>query len=394
MLSQRVAEGGLHMVDQVRLTKEQVQPWLATLFPDVNVGLSVMPLTADASTRRYFRAQWRHLQAEKTVSRVIMVGDPWPATETPDFLAVSQHLATHGVRVPAIDGVAAAAGWMCLQDFGDRALADVWRDAAPPERLLWGQRALDALVRIHTAATPSHHHSCPAFHLAFDVPKLLSELQHFRVHAIEGLWQRVLSDDEREAFAAACLPLCTHLEAQPRYFCHRDYHAWNIMAEDKMVGILDFQDARMGPQPYDVVSLLVDRRTPSLLGPDVSTALVRYYLDQFEAESGQRVDRAAFNELFELVAVQRCLKAIGTFAAMHVVYGRSQYLPYIEPTLNYVRPLVQRHAMLSTLAAFLYRYTPLDRSHQTASLSRHGSKWRLSHRGLKNQRAAITTLKT
>ena len=103
----------------------------------------------------------------------------------------------------------------------------------------------------------------------------------------------------------------------------------------------------------------MDRRTPSLLGPDVSTALVRYYLEQFEAESGQRVDRASFNDLFELVAVQRCLKAIGTFAAMHVVYGRSQYLPYIEPTLDYIRPLVQRHAVLSTLAAFLYRYTPL-----------------------------------
>jgi len=382
------------MADPDGLTKEQLQSWLATLFPDVKAGLSVVPLMADASTRRYFRAQWRHLEAEKTVSRVIMVGDPWPETETPDFVAVSQHLAASGVRVPTIDGVAAASGWICLQDFGDRTLADVWRDADLPERLVWGQRALDALVRMHTTATQYRHHSCPAFHLAFDVPKLLSELQHFRSHAIEGLWQRVLSDDEREAFEAACLPLCTHLEAQPRYFCHRDYHGWNIMAEDKTVGILDFQDARMGSQPYDVVSLLVDRRTPWLLGPDISTALVQYYLDRFEAESGQRVDRAAFDELFELVAVQRCLKAIGTFAAMHVAYGRSQYLPYIAPTLHYVRPLVQRHAMLSALAAFLYRYTPLDRSNQTASLSRHGSKWRLSHMGLKHQHPATTTFKT
>jgi aminoglycoside/choline kinase family phosphotransferase len=347
------------MADQVGLTRAQVQPWLATLFPDAQAGLSVLPLTADASTRRYFRVQWRLPEAEKVVSRIMMVCDPWPETTIPDFIAVAQHLAASGVRVPAIDGVVPAAGWMCLEDFGDRSLADAWRHADNPERWLWGQRALDALVRMHTTATQHHDASCPAFDLAFDVPKLLSELQHFRLHAIEGLWQHVLSADEREAFDAACLPLCRHLEAQPRYFCHRDYHAWNIMAQDKAIGVLDFQDARMGPQPYDVVSLLVDRRTPSLLGPDLSTAFVQYYLDRFEAESGQRVDRAAFDELFELVAVQRCIKAMGTFAAMYVAYGRSHYLPYIEPTLNYVRPLVQRHAMLAPLAALLARYTPL-----------------------------------
>ncbi len=346
------------MADQIGLTGEQVQPWLATLFPGVEAGLSVVPLTADASTRRYFRAQWRLSGADPGVSRVIMACDPWPETETPDFIAVARHLSASGVRVPAIDGVVPAAGWMCLEDFGDRALADAWRDADNPERLVWGQRALDALVRIHTAATQHHDAACPAFHFAFDVPKLLSELQHFRLHAIEGLWQHVLTEDEQQVFDAACLPLCSHLEAQPRYFCHRDYHGWNIMAQDKTVGILDFQDARMGPQPYDVVSLLVDRRTPLLLGRDVSTALVQYYLDRFEAESGQRVNRAAFDELFELVAVQRCIKAIGTFAALHMIYGRSQYLPYIEPTLHYIRPLVQRHAILASLKAVLDRYPP------------------------------------
>ncbi len=343
---------------QATLAVEQVQPWLATLFPDVETGLDVVPLAADASTRRYFRAQWRSQKAGQTVSRVIMVCDPWPLTETPDFIAVARHLVASGVRVPTIDGVVPAAGWMCLEDFGDRSLADAWRVADNPERLVWGQRALDALVRMHTTATQQLDATCPAFHLAFDVPKLLSELQHFRRHAVEGLWQHDLSEDECEAFDTACLPLCTYLEAQPRYFCHRDYHGWNIMAEDKTIGILDFQDARMGPQPYDVVSLLVDRRTPSLLGPDVSSALTQYYLDRFEAEAGQRVDRAAFDELFELIAVQRCIKAIGTFAAMHVAYGRSQYLPYLEPTLTHVRPLLQRHAILAPLQAWLNRYTP------------------------------------
>ncbi len=347
------------MREQATLTTEQVQPWLATLFPEARASLSLSPLAADASTRRYFRAQWTPSGTGRVGSRIIMVCDPWPETETPDFIAVARHLATSGVRVPTIDGVVPGSGWMCLEDFGDRALADAWQQTDSSERLAWGKRALDALVQMHTTATQHPDTACPAFHLAFDVPKLLSELQHFRLHAIEGLWQQTLSEDEREAFDAACLPLCTHLEAQPRYFCHRDYHGWNIMAQDKTVGILDFQDARMGPQPYDVASLLADRRTPSLLGSDGSAALVQYYLDRFEVESGQRVDRAAFDALFELVAVQRCIKAMGTFAAMHVVYGRSQYLPYIEPTFDYIRPLMPRHAMLASLDVLLRRYTPL-----------------------------------
>ena len=348
------------MAERVELTREQAQSWMAEWRLDIETGIILTPLMADASTRRYFRVQWQPPGTDKASSRVIMVCDPWPPGQTPDFVAVAQHLTACDVRAPAIEATAPELGWICLEDFGDRALADAWREADNAERLAWGQRALDVVVRMHTAATQRYDAACPAFQLAFDTPKLISELQHFRLHAIEGLWQHTLSADERQAFDSACLPLCAHLEAQPRYFCHRDYHGWNIMAMDKTVGILDFQDARMGPQPYDVASLLVDRRTPELLGPDLSAALIQYYLDRFEAESGQRVDRIAFNELFDLVAVQRCIKAVGTFAAMHVAHGRSQYLPYIEPTLRYIRPLLQRHALLAPLAARLSRYAPMS----------------------------------
>jgi aminoglycoside/choline kinase family phosphotransferase len=78
-----------------------------------------------------------------------------------------------------------------------------------------------------------------------------------------------------------------------------------------------------------------------------------------EAEAGRRVHRQAFAEVFMYVAVQRCLKAIGTFAYMHVVRGRSHYLPYIPPTLIYIQPLLRRVAMLQDLAALLRRYIPL-----------------------------------
>ena len=209
--------------------------------------------------------------------------EPWSEHDTPDFLTVARHLRASGVHVPYVYGIAPAQGLMCLEDFGDTTLAAAWQTATTATRLQWGRRAVDELVQMHTVGTQRRDPACPAFHLAFDVPKLLSELQFFRQHAIEGLWHQSLTAAERQAFDAACMPLCALLAAQPRYFCHRDYHGWNIMAHAGSVGVLDFQDARLGPQPYDLVSLLVDRGTPEVLGQEGLTALTTYYIQRMEA---------------------------------------------------------------------------------------------------------------
>ena len=335
-----------------------VQPLLRQLFPTTAGLPHIAPLAADASTRRYFRIHWDAPTASCPASCVMMVCEPWQPQDTPDFLAVGRHLRTHGVRVPEVYGVAPREGLMCLEDYGDSTLAGQWQASPPAARLAWGQRALDELVKMHTSGTQHADPACPAFKLAFDVPKLLSELQYFREHAIEGLWQQALSPTARADLDVAFETLCTVLASVPRYLCHRDYHGWNIMARNGAVGVLDFQDARLGPQPYDLASLLIDRGTPDLLGSALLTALIDYYIQRMQAEAGHRIDRAAFDQLFDYVAVQRCLKATGTFAAMAVVRQRPQYLPYIAPTLAYLQPLVQRYAALQPLAALLRRYVP------------------------------------
>jgi aminoglycoside/choline kinase family phosphotransferase len=247
---------------------------------------------------------------------------------------------------------------MCLEDYGDCTLAAQWQMSTAAEQLAWGQRAIDELVKMHIRGTQHSDPVCPAFKLAFDVPKLLSELQFFREHAIERLWQQTLTSTTRDDLDAAFGTLCAPLASAPRYFCHRDYHGWNIMACNGAVGILDFQDARLGPQPYDLASLLTDRGTPNLLGSALMRALRDYYIQCMEAETGRRIDRDAFDQLFDYVAIQRCLKATGTFAAMAVVRQRPQYLPYISPTLAYLQPLLRRYHVLQPLARLLLRYVP------------------------------------
>ncbi len=340
------------------LTVQDIQPVLQDVFPHAHGVPTLRPLAADASTRRYFRLRWDTVTPGHPPSCVIMRCDPWLPEVTPDFLTVGRHLRAHGVQIPAVYGIVPTAGLMCLEDYGDDTLAQQWHAGHATERVHWGQRAIDELVKMHTSGTINVDPACPAFALAFDVPKLLSELQYFRRHAIEGLWRHTLTDTARAELDAAFEPLCAVLAAAPRYFCHRDYHGWNIMAHQGRAGVLDFQDARMGPQPYDLASLLTDRGTPALLGHAILTTLRHYYVERMQAETGQALDQAAFMELFDYVATQRCLKAIGTFAAMTVVHQRPQYQPYIAPTLTFLQPIMQCYTLLQPLQALLRRYMP------------------------------------
>src|SRR5919199_6230793 len=193
------------------LTVDAVQPLLQQLFPKAARGPRIAPLAADASTRRYFRLHWDGPAAGYPASCVMMVCEPWQPQDTPDFLAVGQHLRAHGVRVPEVYGVSPHQGLMCLEDYGDCTLAAQWRASTPAERLAWGQRAIDELVKMHTRGTQHPDPACPAFKLAFDVPKLLSELHYFREHAIERLWQYTLTSTARGDLDAAFETLCALL---------------------------------------------------------------------------------------------------------------------------------------------------------------------------------------
>jgi aminoglycoside/choline kinase family phosphotransferase len=122
------------------------------------------------------------------------------------------------------------------------------------------------------------------------------------------------------------------LAALPRVFTHRDYHAWNIHVHEGRLRVIDFQDALLGPAIYDAASLLTDRITPRLLGPDAERRLI----DRFAAAG----DPARFGDVdahdaFALCAIQRVLKVIGRFNYLAEVKGKPRYaemLPAIVPT--------------------------------------------------------------
>src|SRR5678810_813519 len=114
------------------------------------------------------------------------------------------------------------------------------------------------------------------YSIAFDVEKLSWELQFFVKHFLEAYRGASLTASEREALNVELLRIAEELAAEPRVFCHRDYHSRNLMLHDSQLYIIDFQDARMGPDTYDLVSLLRDSYVD--LPPQTVGELMAYFL--------------------------------------------------------------------------------------------------------------------
>jgi aminoglycoside/choline kinase family phosphotransferase len=127
------------------------------------------------------------------------------------------------------------------------------------------------------------------------------------------------------------------------------------MIHNGKLKVIDFQDARMGPCQYDLVSLLKDSYV--VLNESVRSELLEYYIECME-ENGREVIREPFYKIFEWMSLQRNLKAIGTFAYQHKVLGNDRYLQYIEPTLDYLRQTLGNRRDLEFLSPALNSVIP------------------------------------
>jgi hypothetical protein len=132
--------------------------------------------------------------------------------------------------------------------------------------------------------------------------------------------------------------------------CHRDYHSRNLMWRDGRLCIIDFQDARLGPDTYDLVSLLRDSYVD--LPERVVDELIAYFL----ALSGRPADDAEFRRRFDLMALQRNLKALGTFGYQTTARRNPVYIQYIPRTLKHARENLHKHARFGPLLTILARH--------------------------------------
>jgi hypothetical protein len=146
------------------------------------------------------------------------------------------------------------------------------------------------------------------------------------------------------------------IAAQPLVFTHRDYHSRNLMVIGDKLGVLDFQDALMGPASYDLASLLRDAYLA--LEEPLIEELLEAYLDRMAQAGINLGDRAAFRRLFDLTSIQRNLKAAGRFVYIDRVKQNPKFLADIPRVLGYVKGNLDRYPELARLRNHLAPYVP------------------------------------
>ena len=291
----------------------------------------VIPLTPDASTRKYYRIGWKKRTAVAAV---------YPEPFDPEFhpyLDVTRLFLDCGIPVPEIYAVDGNAGIIVQEDLGDRQLFHVYENESDEQCDEYKERAIALIAKIQNATERAYETQSISSRLAFDEAKLSWELDFFFDHYFGSLRGESLRHAEVAELKAELNDIAAELAAVPRVLCHRDYHASNLMIDSrKRIRIVDHQDARMGPASYDLVSFLLDRQPcpPSLAE---LRAHRLFFLEQRRLIGLGAIDPDDFALEFRLMTIQRGLKATGTFSYQTAVCGRaSVYQHFIQPTLEIV----------------------------------------------------------
>lgn len=304
-------------------------------------GARVLALTGDASDRQYFRVLLRN-----GPSQVLALHAGPIEFGTLPFVNVAGLLARMPVPVPAILAHADDLGIIALQDLGDVTLQAHLGAASPGEHAALYRQAVSFIEVLQRRGRELASPDYVPYGIAFDVEKLAWELQFFTKHFLAGYRGAALAPAQLEALAGEYAAIVGELAAEARVLCHRDYHSRNLMLHEGSLYIIDFQDARMGPDTYDLVSLLRDSYV------DFTETQVEELIAFFLALRGG-ADAAEFRRRFDLMALQRNLKALGTFGFQTISRGNPVYIQYIPRTLSYVRTNLAKYARFARLRALL-----------------------------------------
>jgi N-acetylmuramate 1-kinase len=323
---------------------------------------SVKRIPGDASTRSYYR-----VEAEKN-TYIVMCMEPFGelASALP-FLQVQSYFKAAGVPVPEVYDADPTQGLILLEDLGDVTLLKRLQTVADREleKHLY-QTVIDSLMDIQLKITPEKFETrMAAFDLAFDFEKLFWEVNNSIEQFYELHLGRKIEKSDQKIFKKAFTKICETLAQEPRVFTHRDFHSRNIMVlsstlftqakfgEERLV-FIDFQDARMGPCQYDLASLLKDSYYQ--LDEMQVQNLLDYYVLKREALTGERIDKKNFRYVFDMMAVQRNFKAIGSFASFSNKRGNQTYLKYIGNTFENIRRTLLRYPEYADLREVLFHY--------------------------------------
>lgn len=297
---------------------------------------SLVPVFDDASFRRYFRFTDNNNQ-------YIAVDAPPGKENNEAFVNVTHLLEAEGLCVPHIHYGSLDFGFFLLSDFGDTLLLNVLNNENA--NTLYEQ-VFEALTIIQqTPAT-----SLPAYSQGL----LLEEMELFREWFLKQHLSIELTSSEHQLLDQIFSSLINNALEQPQVFVHRDYHSRNLMQiDERYPGIIDYQDAVCGPVTYDLVSLLRDCYIEWPL-PQVETWVSSYRNRILSNEVIKDVEKQTFMKWFDLMGIQRHLKAIGIFSRLNLRDKKPNYLQDIPRTLHYIKTIAPNYTETQELANLIH----------------------------------------
>lgn len=288
-------------------------------------------IAPDASFRRYFRVATSH------GSFIAMDADP-KHEDCSSYVAIGKCLRAMGLQAPEMLRTNIEQGFLLITDFGDATYLKLLNNGANADALY--TRALKSLAILQTCR---------------EVPGKIIPLFGSEMMLKEWAWykewflNKFLSIEINDTVLDHCYArIMESALAQPQVFMHRDYHSANLMLlANEDVGILDFQDAFIGPLTYDLVSLL---RDCYIDWPNEKVhAWVIQYWKMLMTRSLISVDSQTFLQWFDLMGLQRHLKALITFSRKYIRDHNSNYLQYIPRTLHYLQIVSQHYSEFAPL---------------------------------------------
>ncbi len=296
---------------------------------------SLEPASGDASFRRYFRISLND-------KSFIAMDAPPEKEDCHPFVAIAQQLRVAGLNVPSIHHQDLKQGFLLLDDFGSILYLDILNSDNADQ--LYSD-AMHSLVQLQSNVSAE---TLPLYNRAL----LMQEMELFREWLLQKHLRLSLTDSDHIQLTQIFELLADNALEQPQVAVHRDYHSRNLMQTEPNPGILDFQDAVNGPVTYDLVSLL---RDCYIQWPTDQVELWAMAYFKQAVKSGVLLSKheKQFLQWFDLMGVQRHLKAAGIFARLNQRDGKSGYLKDIPRTLGYIVEVAFHRPQLKGLAKLI-----------------------------------------
>ena len=332
---------------QLTLLEREARP--KHVFGDVSISLEA--LRVEASHRQFYRAHSNNANR----SWVAMWSPP-TLENNRQFAALAQIFQTIGT--PQLLASDFERGFFLMEDLGSLHLSDAYESAAGDSSALQQlvHRALDALLPLQEITHPA----IPSY----DETRLLMEFDLCAEWFAKQLIQTLTTPAEAKALAHARETLVQSMLEQPTVCVHRDYHCRNLLlrgeaGEQSRIGMVDFQDALIGPVLYDPASLLRDCYFSH------EESLVRTALDRFADRHPLLANIPPDTVLWwhDACAIQRQIKAVGIFARLHLRDGKSSHLRHIPSVLKRAALVADQYPDLAALAQLLDRWATQASQH-------------------------------